>query len=213
MMTQSQSDKVIKEGWIFKESKHIKNYRKRFMQLKKNKLLCYKTDKFIETHESPTEIFNLLKHKYRIIKHNTLKQTFYLINETTSNSRKLKALSELDRDDWVYKIRNSLFLGKPSLDSSITQNDQLKRTFSICNTFESEIESKHDHKMQDSESENSDDDFGGYTPLKNLLTVPSQQPKIKNNNKIRRKTTISARKSNQIISQKSFHNFRIRSLT
>ena len=98
---------IVKQGWIHKKSKHFKNYHKRFMILRGDKLYCYKNQpstyygKQTNNGVTPTEIFDLSLHRYRIDKHDTVKVKFYLVDETLSNSRTFKAPSEVDRDDWV----------------------------------------------------------------------------------------------------------------
>ena len=115
-MSATKIDNVLKEGWIFKQSKHWKTWRKRFMQLKGDELFCYQTDQFINTDEKPTETFNLSLHKMRVDRDQTEKQIFYLIDETSKTSRTFKALSENDRNDWIDEIRNSI-ISPPNLET------------------------------------------------------------------------------------------------
>eukprot|EP01084_Bolivina_argentea_P288709 495581_1 len=105
------SDMYIKnqiyEGWIYKKSKHFKNYHRRFMQLKENKLFCYNTDQLDEENIKPTEVFNLNINRYRVSIHNITNEKFYLIDETNNKSRTFKAESETERTEWVKQIQNS----------------------------------------------------------------------------------------------------------
>ena len=237
---------IAKRGWIHKKSKHFKNYHKRFMILKGDTLLCYKHQPpygKATNNETPTETFDLSLHRYRIDKHDTVKEKFYLIDETISSSRSFKAPSEVDRDDWVYNITNSIISGRNLRQSSVKQLEEYyggsNKNTKIMNmevaTFESQMVSDGDTNWHDSESEESDNDFGGYSSHRSLsvfgletagtITKSSTFPSTDNDeagdgaNNLsaqpvpRRRQTISNRKTNQPISKASFLNFRIRSLT
>eukprot|EP01084_Bolivina_argentea_P249898 418495_1 len=186
-----QKENVVKEGWIFKKSKHVKSYRRRFMQLKGDKLLCYRTDRFKNTHESATEIFDLSIHRYRLDTHDTVKQKFYLINETTITSRTFKAESASQRNSWVFHIRNNIYCGKQLRQSSVQNTNKYYgskiRIGPTFNTIESQMAKKTQQEMHDSDSEQSDE---SGTHLQ-----------------------ISKRKTNLTINRKSFANFRIKSIT
>eukprot|EP01083_Nonionella_stella_P203893 743671_1 len=168
--TAPQKENISKQGWILKKSKHLKKYHKRFMQLKGDKLLCYKTDKPTEKNQSPTEIFDLSLHKYRLEIHPNVKEKFYLINETITNSRTFRAETESDRNDWVNQIRNNIKMGTKLRQSSIKNIDKyygngnqlIKQKSPIFETVEIQMANKTDTEMNDSDSEESDDDFGGY---------------------------------------------------
>jgi len=49
--------KIIKEGWLEKQSRHLKRWRKRWVVLQDSTLYCFKKEKKYNTQ--PTEIINL----------------------------------------------------------------------------------------------------------------------------------------------------------
>eukprot|EP01084_Bolivina_argentea_P249895 418490_1 len=207
--TAPQKENISKQGWILKKSKHLKKYHKRFMQLKGDKLLCYKTDKPTEKNQSPTEIFDLSLHKYRLETHPNVKEKFYLINETTIASRTFKADTESERDEWVSEIRNNIKSGKMLRRSSIQQTNKYYGSKTqnkglTFHTIESHMSKINKQEMHDSDSEQSDDDFGGYIINKKVRKTVHSKKLQKH---------ISPRKSNYNLSPKSFINFRIRSIS
>ncbi len=130
MSQNNNDDDVLKQGWVLKKSKHLKTYHRRFMQLKDDKLLCYKTDK-LTTAEKPTEIFDLSLGRYSLNTHDTVKDKFYLINESNSTSRTFKAESESQRNDWIDQIRNSN--NKKREQSSLLSMDSNSYIFNSLN--------------------------------------------------------------------------------
>eukprot|EP01084_Bolivina_argentea_P037028 68456_1 len=201
-------DSIKKQGWVVKKSKHMKKYHKRYMILKGFKLLCYMNIQFGKSLEKPTEVFDLSKTQYRVETHDKVKQKFYLIDETISQSRTFKALSELDRQIWVYKIRTVIASIKiSSIQFQKTKSNIRSRGLSIATTFESETSDKTTYEMYDSDSDGSDDDFTANSPINNEIKIQSiEHPAT-------RHRTMSKRKTDLEICTESFRNFRIRSLT
>eukprot|EP01084_Bolivina_argentea_P087458 157966_1 len=100
-ITNTNNKNILKQGWVYKKSKHLKQYHKRFIQLKRNKLVCYTTNKL----EKAAEIFDLSLHSYKVDTNTPIKEKFYLI-DSNGNSRTFKTESESERNDWVQQIRN-----------------------------------------------------------------------------------------------------------
>eukprot|EP01084_Bolivina_argentea_P293398 504588_1 len=87
----------IKTGYLMKESKHIKQYRKRWMVLKATLLfISYKNT----TLNQPTEEFDL--REYTEIKPIPLTNKFQLIS--LNSQRTFQAESELERSEWIEAI-------------------------------------------------------------------------------------------------------------
>eukprot|EP01083_Nonionella_stella_P272273 923205_1 len=89
---------TIKSGYLLKESKHLKTYRKRFMVLKGSTLISYKTDE--QSGNEITELIDLLKY-------NSLEESsaiiFFIANE--DDERAFRAESKKDMQEWVTCIR------------------------------------------------------------------------------------------------------------
>ena len=220
---------ILKQGWVYKKSKHLKKYHRRFMVLRGDKLECYKSDRFGKTGESPTETFDLSDHKYRPDKHSSIKFKFYLVDETMNITRTFKTDSSIDCDDWVYIIRDTIVSISKLRQTNIEQIDEkidknngrqgIIHRLATFATLESEMANRMDtNEMHDSSSQESDDDFGGYNYVNTRkLTITSTDIASKSNESNHpqryRRSTISQRKSNQIITAKSFTNFKIRSLS
>eukprot|EP01083_Nonionella_stella_P272274 923206_1 len=89
---------TIKSGYLLKESKHLKTYRKRFMVLKGSTLISYKTDE--QSGNEITELIDLLKY-------NSLEESsaiiFFIANE--HDERAFRAKSKEDMQEWVKSIQ------------------------------------------------------------------------------------------------------------
>eukprot|EP01083_Nonionella_stella_P006239 18153_1 len=177
------TDIIIKQGWLLKRSKHLKQFHKRFIQLKGDELLSFKKE-FRNPNEKPTETFDLSKYRVNIHsskskKHNELH--FYLISDILDTFRVLKASSVQERDDWVYQIRNIII----NSNTTVTQ--------ALFATVESQMASKNQQQMHDSDSEEEDDDF-------------AEKKRTRAKSKTKRKMSYT-------INKDSFQNYKVRRLT
>eukprot|EP01084_Bolivina_argentea_P289356 496854_1 len=90
---------TIKSGYLLKESKYLKTYRKRYMVLKGTTLISYKMDEHTGNLVI-TEVFDLLKY-------NKLEESsaiiFFIANE--HDERAFRAKSKEDMQEWVKSIQ------------------------------------------------------------------------------------------------------------
>eukprot|EP01084_Bolivina_argentea_P152070 265325_1 len=95
----SNTDKIIKQGYLQKQSKTVKQFRKRWMVLKKNALYSYKNKRI--TDKNPTELFDLtIYNKTKL----TNKTQFELLS--TTQSRLFIAESSQDVMVWISFINS-----------------------------------------------------------------------------------------------------------
>eukprot|EP01084_Bolivina_argentea_P249897 418494_1 len=94
------SDDIIKQGYLSKESAHLKKVRKRWMILKRDYLYSYKqTDK-------PTEIFDLsIYDSVKILDIDYGKYRFELVSTKKQYRRTFIASSNQERNEWVQTIK------------------------------------------------------------------------------------------------------------
>ena len=187
-----QRDRVLREGWIWKKSEQItfNHYDHRFVQLRGDKLICFKGAAKGKLKETKT--FDLSQHRFRVAPHRSVGVKFYLIR--SAHKRTFKAPTENERNEWVDAIRQSIRSGHrlrtASKERMGAYYGSASNSLSLFATLESRMANKGDDEMLDSESESEDA----------KLSVPRAQ-------------SMSRRKSTQPITERFFENYRIASLT
>ena len=98
-------------GWrgSWKRSLHLQQFRKRFIVLRGNELICYKT----QTKRKITE--RILLHEFGNISHDETAAElgrFYLVPKTATDKRRVfRAASQPNSEEWVTQIGHCLSLG------------------------------------------------------------------------------------------------------
>ena len=97
-------DDVTKEGYLMKQSLHIKKFRKRFIILRDNHLFCYTNHKKINI----TEVINLELFEKAEITENEIAEFKLLPKIKKNKKRKFSAESMDDADAWINAINYSI---------------------------------------------------------------------------------------------------------
>eukprot|EP01084_Bolivina_argentea_P020494 38111_1 len=98
-------DQLSMEGYLQKESLHLKQFRKRFIVLKDNYLYCYKTHK---NDTNATEIIDLVSYKHAILSQKNVGQ-FLLIPASKKSSKRAFSADSLDEaQQWMNVINQSI---------------------------------------------------------------------------------------------------------
>eukprot|EP01083_Nonionella_stella_P130629 396453_1 len=93
-----QSD-TVKSGYLLKESKHLRTYRKRFIVLKGTTLISYKTEQ--QSSNEITELIDL--HEYNFLEESSA--IIFFIASDDDEERAFRAESKKDMQEWVTCIR------------------------------------------------------------------------------------------------------------
>eukprot|EP01084_Bolivina_argentea_P027320 50785_1 len=97
-MMSDDNSSIICEGYLLKESKHLKIKRKRWMVLKGNSLYSYQKK---QTYSNPTEIFNLFEYD-KIESESNI--SFHLMSGKKQQNRTFFAMSDHDVQFWIHNI-------------------------------------------------------------------------------------------------------------
>eukprot|EP01083_Nonionella_stella_P071858 193296_1 len=92
---------ILKEGWLYKKSRHLKKWRKRWIVVDKNTedvtLFTFKHEK---QYKYPTERVTI-NEDIQIQAKESTQNEFFLYNKTMKSKFKFKALDEENRADWI----------------------------------------------------------------------------------------------------------------
>lgn len=100
---------VLKEGYLGKESVHLKKVRKRWMVLKGTHLYSYKE---MQTYEDPTEVFDLKLYRTAKMCRNGKLGQFELIS-MKQERRVFIASSKNEMNEWIHRIKKVILFSKP----------------------------------------------------------------------------------------------------
>ena len=111
---------VLMEGYLQKQSLHIKQFRKRFIVLKNNHLYCYKTHEKLEM----TECIDLSSYKQAIVSEKEGSQFELVPKSKRKNAARIFSADSMDdTEEWMGKINQSINPSEETSDSTRTKSD------------------------------------------------------------------------------------------
>lgn len=105
--------KPTKEGWLEKQSRILKRWKRRWMVLQDNMLYSFKSER---DYREPTEAINLIDYSSVKSSEDTTMRPFSFDVYSPLHNFSLVASSEVEKEDWIRAIGRAIVISRPHRD-------------------------------------------------------------------------------------------------